>query len=116
MPRTWKSALAPFLAGIPERTGFVGEGRFILLNDPRWGERKLERMIDRKVALALPRRRTRAGALSAAAPRGACRATLRRGARGAPSQTTPVVALGPATVGPGTALAGRNATPSSRAG
>ena len=24
MPRTWKSALAPFLAGIPERTGFAG--------------------------------------------------------------------------------------------
>src|SRR3979411_1355603 len=24
MPRTWKSALAPFLAGIPIRTGFVG--------------------------------------------------------------------------------------------
>src|SRR2546422_240739 len=23
MPRTWKSALAPYLAGIPERTGFV---------------------------------------------------------------------------------------------
>jgi heptosyltransferase II len=54
MPRTWKSALAPYLAGIPQRTGFVGEGRFILLNDLRWGERKLERMIDRKVALALP--------------------------------------------------------------
>src|SRR5580658_587539 len=31
MPRTWKSALAPFLAGIPERTGFVGEARFFLL-------------------------------------------------------------------------------------
>ncbi len=28
MPRTWKSALALFLAGIPQRTGFVGEGRF----------------------------------------------------------------------------------------
>ena len=54
MPRTWKSALAPYLAGIPQRTGFVGEGRFILLNDLRWGERKLERMIDRKVALTLP--------------------------------------------------------------
>ena len=25
MPRTWKSALAPFLAGIPRRTGFLGE-------------------------------------------------------------------------------------------
>ena len=37
MPRTWKAALAPFLAGIPERVGFVGEGRFILLNDVRFG-------------------------------------------------------------------------------
>jgi heptosyltransferase II len=54
MPRTWKSTLAPYLAGIPERTGFVGEARFILLNDLRWGERKLPRMIDRCAALALP--------------------------------------------------------------
>src|SRR6266511_671085 len=54
MPRTWKSALAPFLAGIRERTGFIGEGRLILLNDVRFGERKLDRMIDRKVALAAP--------------------------------------------------------------
>jgi heptosyltransferase-2 len=55
MPRTWKSALAPFLAGIPERVGFVGEARFGLLNDWRWGERKLPRMVDRCAALALPR-------------------------------------------------------------
>jgi heptosyltransferase-2 len=54
MPRTWKSALAPFLAGIPERIGFLGEGRLILLNDVRSGERRLERMIDRCTALALP--------------------------------------------------------------
>lgn len=54
MPRTWKSALAPALAGIPERTGFVGEFRFGLLNDARRGEKKLTRMIDRKCALALP--------------------------------------------------------------
>jgi heptosyltransferase-2 len=53
MPRTWKSALAPFLAGIPERTGFVGEARFFLLNDLRRGERKLPRMVDRCAALAL---------------------------------------------------------------
>src|SRR3984885_830126 len=55
MPRTWKSALAPFLAGIPERTGFAGEVRFGLLNDVRFGEKKLPRMIDRCGALALPR-------------------------------------------------------------
>jgi heptosyltransferase-2 len=54
MPRTWKSALAPYLAGIPERTGFVGEVRFFLLNDLRYGERTLPRMIDRCAALALP--------------------------------------------------------------
>ncbi|MET0907465.1 MAG: lipopolysaccharide heptosyltransferase II, partial [Tardiphaga sp.] len=44
MPRTWKSALAPALAGIPERVGFVGEARFGLINDWRWGEKKLARM------------------------------------------------------------------------
>src|SRR5262249_21845441 len=53
MPRTWKSALAPMLAGIPLRTGFLGEFRFGLLNDIRFGERKLPRMIDRCGALAL---------------------------------------------------------------
>ena len=55
MLRTWKSALAPFLAGIPERTGFIGEGRLWLINDVRFGERQLVRMIDRCGALALPR-------------------------------------------------------------
>jgi lipopolysaccharide heptosyltransferase II len=55
MPRTWKAALAPWLAGIPVRTGFVGEARFGLLNDLRWGERALPRMIDQCAALALPK-------------------------------------------------------------
>jgi len=54
MPRTWKAALAPFLAGIPQRVGFVGEARFGLLNEWRWGERQLPRMVDRCAALALP--------------------------------------------------------------
>src|SRR5437763_5864156 len=53
MPRTWKSALAPYLAGIPQRTGFVGEARFGLINDLRWGERRLPRMVDRCAALVL---------------------------------------------------------------
>src|SRR5262245_34303791 len=47
MPRTWKSAVAPYLAGIPTRTGFLGEARFGLINDLRFGEKKLPRMIDR---------------------------------------------------------------------
>ncbi len=58
MPRTWKSALAPTLAGIPQRTGFAGELRIGLLNDLRWGERKLPRMVDRCAALALPKAAT----------------------------------------------------------
>jgi heptosyltransferase-2 len=55
MPRTWKAALAPFLAGIAQRVGFVGEGRFGLINDLRWGERRFERMVDCCGALALPK-------------------------------------------------------------
>jgi heptosyltransferase-2 len=54
MPRTWKSAIAPALAGIPERVGFVGEFRFGLVNHWRWGEKALPRLIDKKAALALP--------------------------------------------------------------
>src|SRR3984885_4590758 len=54
MPRTWKSAIAPALAGIPERVGFVGEARFGLLNHLRWNEKALPRFIDKNAALALP--------------------------------------------------------------
>ena len=54
LPRTWKSAIAPTLAGIPERVGFVGEFRFGLINRWRWGERRLPRFIDKNAALALP--------------------------------------------------------------
>jgi heptosyltransferase-2 len=55
MSRKWKAALAPWLAGIPLRTGFAGEIRFGLLNDIRFGERRLPRMIDQMGALALPK-------------------------------------------------------------
>lgn len=54
MPRTWKAAIAPALAGIPERVGFVGEFRFGLINRWRWGEKALPRFIDKNAALALP--------------------------------------------------------------
>lgn len=35
IPRSWKSALTPFWAKIPIRTGYIGEFRHILLNDVR---------------------------------------------------------------------------------
>src|SRR3984957_19838011 len=54
LPRTWKSAIAPALAGIGERIGFVGEARFGLINRWRWGEKALPRFIDKNAALALP--------------------------------------------------------------
>jgi lipopolysaccharide heptosyltransferase II len=53
MSRKWKAALAPWLAGIPTRTGFAGEVRFGLINDMRHGESQLPRMIDQMGALAL---------------------------------------------------------------
>jgi heptosyltransferase II len=101
MPRTWKSALAPFLAGIPERTGFVGEARFLLLNDLRYGERDLPRMVDRCAALALP-----AGAKPPVdwplpqlkVPREAVESW--RQSRGLAEEGRPVVALAPGAVGP----------------
>ena len=55
MLRTWKSALAPFLARVPVRTGFLGELRLGLINDLRRGERGYPRMIDQMGALALPK-------------------------------------------------------------
>jgi heptosyltransferase II len=55
MPRTWKSAIAPAVAGIPERVGFFGEGRLGLINELRWGDRALPRFIDTNAVLALPK-------------------------------------------------------------
>jgi heptosyltransferase-2 len=101
MPRTWKSALAPYLAGIPERTGFFGEVRVPLLNDVRWGEKALPRMIDRCGTLALPKD----AALPGTWPEPQlvvpdADAARWREARGLPDDGKPVVAFAPGAVGP----------------
>lgn len=51
LPNSWKSALVPFFAKIPERIGYTGEGRFFLLNR-RHPKSSLPRLVDRYAALA----------------------------------------------------------------
>lgn len=52
LPNSWKSALIPFLAKIPKRTGFVGECRFGLLNDIRFlSKTQLPKMVLRYASL-----------------------------------------------------------------
>jgi len=51
LPNSWKSALVPFFAGIPQRIGYSGEARFILLNQ-RHPKSTLPRLVDRYAALA----------------------------------------------------------------
>jgi heptosyltransferase II len=101
MPRTWKSALAPALAGIARRTGYVGEMRFGLINDLRFGERALPRMVDRCAALALPKR-SRLPAQwplpQLVVPREALTAWRMR--MGLPANGRPAAALAPGAVGP----------------
>ena len=52
LPNSLKSALVPAFAGVPKRTGFLGEYRYYLLNDVRLlDKRRLPLMIDRFAAL-----------------------------------------------------------------
>jgi heptosyltransferase-2 len=51
LPNSWKSALVPFFADIPQRIGYSGEARFFLLNE-RWPKSQLPRLVDRYAALA----------------------------------------------------------------
>jgi heptosyltransferase-2 len=78
MPRSFKSALIPWLARIPVRTGFRGESRFFLINDVRQFDREvLDQTVKRFVALGLES----GAALPAELPEPSLRVSVRNQAR-----------------------------------
>ncbi|SHE71783.1 heptosyltransferase-2 [Modicisalibacter ilicicola DSM 19980] len=70
LPRSWKSALVPFLARIPRRVGFTGEQRLLLLTERRELDRtRLDQTVKRFVSLGLPASEARRGDFPVPTPR-----------------------------------------------
>lgn len=70
LPRSWKSALVPFLARIPKRTGFTGEQRLVLLNERRELDKTvLDQTVKRFVSLGVSPDVAKRGDFSLPTPR-----------------------------------------------
>jgi heptosyltransferase-2 len=55
LPNSFKSALIPWMAGIPKRTGWLGEYRYGLLNEVRYLDKTVHAlMVEQFMALGLP--------------------------------------------------------------
>ncbi|MFW6346828.1 MAG: lipopolysaccharide heptosyltransferase II [Halomonas sp.] len=70
LPRSWKSALVPYLAGIPRRIGFTGEQRYLLINERRRLDKAvLDQTVKRFVSLGLPETQAACGDFALPHPR-----------------------------------------------
>ncbi|HSH56902.1 MAG TPA: lipopolysaccharide heptosyltransferase II [Halomonas sp.] len=70
LPRSWKSALVPFLAGIPRRVGFHGEQRYGLLTERRRLDKSvLDQTVKRFISLGLSAEESATGGFSIPQPR-----------------------------------------------
>jgi heptosyltransferase-2 len=97
IPKTWKSALVPFFARVPIRTGFLGEVRFGLLNDIRSSVKAGKQTVVRYLSLGLNKRESPPDIAAVPAPGLSCdgrtvQETLKRFGL---STDKPVVALFP---------------------
>lgn len=70
LPRSWKAALVPFLARIPERVGFLGEQRYGLLKERRKLDKQvLDQTVKRFVSLGLSQEEVSTGHFAIPRPR-----------------------------------------------
>lgn len=98
LPNSWKSALVPFFAGIPKRTGYTGEARLFLLDDRHTLDKAaLPRLVDRYAALAGPLDQPTPNPRLSSTPE---QQRAARGALGLPTDVAPIVFCPGAEYGP----------------